>query len=419
MSERIDKSGKRAAESEAHSRPPKKSAAASPAPKKRLLRQRPPAPKREVSSESSSDSYTRSFAPPGTPNSDDDFEGTEVDKLGAGRSKRKKFEGSLERAIAAKDLQKRGEQALAAVKARRDAVEKASREVSRSAPPKCSREAAERASREGFRYVPDRVAEKKFRDPPDRVPERRFRDPPVKVPLQPVRDDIRMASPKPIEDAPQENAEKRFPESPSNPIRGAPSPQLPRTDRLLTRGARLARAEAMAKDLAAQVRMHEEEAATQFSLSLPPTPPPRASRPVLFELLTYGLVESKGFERLKEVDEGVFLNELIHLIGQGDSHHSFLRALGAWMTRDVSTEDDVGDGNGHSLAAMKELCHEAKRVPRDISFWSKTIHSTWTYMKNSRKWDEYEVQSKAVCDAIFEKRKAYMREQVADYEHSV
>jgi hypothetical protein len=109
MSERTDKSGKRAAESEAHSRLPKKSAAASPAPKKRLLRQRPPAPKREVSSESSSDSYTGSFALPGTPNSDDDFEGTEVDKIGTGRSKRKKFEGSLERAIAAKDLQKRGE----------------------------------------------------------------------------------------------------------------------------------------------------------------------------------------------------------------------------------------------------------------------------------------------------------------------
>jgi hypothetical protein len=104
MSERTDKSGKRAAESEAHSRPPKKSAAASPAPKKQLLRQRLPAPKREVSSESSSDSYTGSFVPPGTPNSDDDFEGTEVDKVGAGRSKRKKFEGSLERAIAVKDL---------------------------------------------------------------------------------------------------------------------------------------------------------------------------------------------------------------------------------------------------------------------------------------------------------------------------
>jgi hypothetical protein len=175
----------------------------------------------------------------------------------------------------------------------------------------------------------------------------------------------------------------------------------------------------MVKDLAVRARMHKEEAATQFPLSLPPTPPPRASRPALFEHLTYSLVESEGFERLKEVDEGVFLNEFIHLIGQGDSHHSFLRALGAWMTRDVSTEDDVGDGNGHSLAAMKELCHEAKRVPRDISFWSKTIHSTWTYMKNSREWDEYEVQSKAVGDAIFEKRKAYMREQVAAYEHSV
>jgi hypothetical protein len=40
-------------------------------------------------------------------------------------------------------------------------------------------------------------------------------------------------------------------------------------------------------------------------------------------------------------------------------------------------------------------------------------------MKNSREWDEYEVQSKAVGDAIFEKRKAYIREQVAAYEHSV
>jgi hypothetical protein len=151
MSERTDKSGKRAAESKAHSRPPKKSAAASRAPKKQLLRQRPLAPKREVSSESSSDSYTRSFAPPGTPNSDDDFEGTEVDKLGAGRSKRKKFEGSLKRAIAAKDLQKRGEQALAVVKARQDAEEKASREVSRSA----------------HRNAPERLP----RGPPERVPD--------------------------------------------------------------------------------------------------------------------------------------------------------------------------------------------------------------------------------------------------------
>ena len=64
--------------------------------------------------------------------------------------------------------------------------------------------------------------------------------------------------------------------------------------------------------------MHEEEVATQFLLSLPPTPPPWASRPTLFELLKYDLVEYKGFECLKQVDEGVFLNEFIHLIGQGD-----------------------------------------------------------------------------------------------------
>jgi hypothetical protein len=89
------------------------------------------------------------------------------------------------------------------------------------------------------------------------------------------------------------------------------------------------------------------------------------------------------------------------------------------MTRDVLAEDDAGDGNGHSLAAMKELCHEAKKVPRDISFWSKTIHNTWAYMKNSREWDEYEVQLKAIRDVIAEQWKAYIKDQVAAYEDFV
>jgi hypothetical protein len=50
--------------------------------------------------------------------------------------------------------------------------------------------------------------------------------------------------------------------SPAEPVREAPSPQTLTMGRVLSRGARSARAEKMAKDLAARVRMHEEEAAT-------------------------------------------------------------------------------------------------------------------------------------------------------------
>jgi hypothetical protein len=96
------------------------------------------------------------------------------------------------------------------------------------------------------------------------------------------------------------------------------------------------------------------------------------------------------FDRLKEVDEGAFLNEFIHLIQQDGSHHSVFQAFGAWMTRGSTNEKDANDKIVHSLAAMKELFQEPKRVPRNISFWSRTIYSTWAYMKTSRKWVQYE-----------------------------
>ena len=127
---------------------------------------------------------------------------------------------------------------------------------------------------------------------------------------------------------------------PGSAFRVAPSTSPSGHDQLLNRGACLSWAEAMDKELAKCVWLHEEEATLQFPLSLPPTPSPQTSRPALFNLLSFGLLNGEGFEHLQQVDKTTFLNEIIHLIQQDGSHHSFYRAFGAWMTRDNADDED-------------------------------------------------------------------------------
>jgi hypothetical protein len=85
------------------------------------------------------------------------------------------------------------------------------------------------------------------------------------------------------------------------------------------------------------------------------------------------------------------------------------------MAKDGGQDDDVVDTNPNTLAEVKELCTEALRTPRDIQFWSKTIHTTWLYMKNSREWVEYEQQSKVMHEDVNRRREQYIKEQVASY----
>ena len=89
---------------------------------------------------------------------EEDFSGDNVDKLAAGRSKRKKVdEDDLTRRMSMKDMMRQSYEALEVLKAGEKAVEKAAgRSPILKAPEKCSREvarasqqAAEKASREG------------------------------------------------------------------------------------------------------------------------------------------------------------------------------------------------------------------------------------------------------------------------------
>jgi hypothetical protein len=158
----------------------------------------------------------------------------------------------------------------------------------------------------------------------------------------------------------------------------------------------LSREEELDKELVERVHLHEEEAAAQFPLRLPPMPLPRTPRIALFDLMAYGLVDSDAFQLLQQVDEATFLNEVIYLIQREKAHEFFYRAFNAWMVRNTSQDVDVVDGNANTLTEMKELCTEGMKTPRDIGFWSNAIRRTWVYMKNSREWIEYDQQAKAM-----------------------
>jgi hypothetical protein len=130
----------------------------------------------------------------------------------------------------------------------------------------------------------------------------------------------------------------------------------------------------------------------------------------------YGLVDSDAFQQLQQVDEATFLNEVIHLIQREKAHEFFYRTFGAWMVRDTSQDVDVVDENANTLTEMKELCTEGLKTPRDIGFWSNAIRRTWVYMKNSRKWIEYDQQAKAMQEEVDKKRDQYVKDQVAAFE---
>jgi hypothetical protein len=81
------------------------------------------------------------------------------------------------------------------------------------------------------------------------------------------------------------------------------------------------------------------------------------------------LVNPDAFQRLQQVDEATFLNELIHLINKEKAHELFYRAFGTWMARDSNAEqEDAMDGNYNPLPKIKQLCMEASKTPRDIGF---------------------------------------------------
>jgi hypothetical protein len=89
------------------------------------------------------------------------------------------------------------------------------------------------------------------------------------------------------------------------------------------------------------------------------------------------------------------------------------------MARNSNPEqEDVVDGNYNPLPEIKQFCMEALKTPRDIGFWSTTIHTTWAYMKNSREWVEYEEQAKTIREDIARRREEYIREHVAAYENA-
>jgi hypothetical protein len=66
----------------------------------------------------------------------------------------------------------------------------------------------------------------------------------------------------------------------------------------LSRGDRRQREEELDKEFAEWVCLHEEEAAVEFPLRLPPMPSTRTCRPGLFDLLSYGLIDPDAFQRL-------------------------------------------------------------------------------------------------------------------------
>jgi hypothetical protein len=78
-------------------------------------------------------------------------------------------------------------------------------------------------------------------------------------------------------------------------FKGGP-PQLPFAgDPPLSREEQLSREKELDKELAERVHLHEEEAAPQFPLRLPPMPSPRTPQTALFDLMAYGLVDSDAF----------------------------------------------------------------------------------------------------------------------------
>jgi hypothetical protein len=82
-------------------------------------------------------------------------------------------------------------------------------------------------------------------------------------------------------------------------FRGGP-PQLQFAgDPPLSREERLSREEELDKELAECVHLHEEEAAAQFPLRLPPMPSPPTPQTALFDFMAYGLVDSDAFQQLQ------------------------------------------------------------------------------------------------------------------------
>jgi hypothetical protein len=213
-SERIENLPKKTAEFEAQLRPPKKSVLVV-GTRKRGHKTTGEKVARVESPFSSSDSFSGSTAAPpcptGTPVTEDDFSGNDVDKLAAGRSKRKKVdEDDLARRMLVKDVMRQSREALEVLKAREEAAEKgAGRSPKLKAPKKCSREvarasrqAAEKASREGADKGPRhregdsaRFSQSLFRDPPERPP-RRFSESPLRWAWRKVPETLRRGLPR-------------------------------------------------------------------------------------------------------------------------------------------------------------------------------------------------------------------------------
>jgi hypothetical protein len=166
-----------------------------------------------------------------------------------------------------------------------------------------------------------------FGDPP-RGPPRRFSESPSRGP--------REKSPRPCEEGSQDPPETPFFGSPKLRIGVPLGRMLPRGAPVLhpfpgsfLQGDHGQREEELDKEFAERVCLHEEEAAAEFPLQLPPTPSARTCRPGLFNLLSYGLVDPDAFQRLQQVDEATFLNNLIHLINKEKVHELFYLAFGA------------------------------------------------------------------------------------------
>jgi hypothetical protein len=140
LSERTEKLPKKTTESEAQLWPPKKSVPIG-GTRKQGHKATGEKVARVESPSSSSDSFSGSTAAPpcptGTPVIEEDFSGDDVDKLAAGRSKRKVDEDDLARRMSVKDVMLQSREALEILKAREEA---AGRSPKLKAPEKCSRE---------------------------------------------------------------------------------------------------------------------------------------------------------------------------------------------------------------------------------------------------------------------------------------
>ena len=278
-----------------------------------------------------------------------------------------------------------------------------------------------------YYYPEDSFTELRDSSPPEKAPETISRHTPEKAPESLPR----YSQEKALESSPRHTPHMALQTSPPSPggfgalatrpgsrgrelfRAGPPPPPIAQS-----REARLSREEELDKELAERVRLHEEEAASEFPLRLPPTPSPRTLRTGLFDLMAHGLVDTDVFAQLQQVDEGTFLNEVIHLIQREKASEFFFRAFGAWMVRDTSHDVNAVDANVNMLEEMKELCQECMKTPRDIGFWSTVSRRTWVYMRNSREWTQYDQQAKATTADVHNKRQQFVEEHVAAFQQA-